>query len=144
MQCHIPLLYEPSVDSVVDYLKYLQGKGYSRFYQAVGYRGLRGKYDDRNCYSLCTICKNGLLCSNEKEGDLPLVISYVDGTISIKASPVVVYVVCYGCYKKYYQTRETIPMDVIKKEVELMLYSKGSRWIQNNQLVESPFASKWI
>jgi hypothetical protein len=139
MLSHIPLLYEPSVDNVVKFLKYLQEKGYSKFYQAVRYRGLFGQYDYTNYYSLCTICKQGLLCNNEKRGDLPLVMSYVDGTIGIKSSPVVVYVVCYGCYKRYYQREETIPMGVIRKEVHFMLHSKGTRWIQNNQLAESPF-----
>jgi hypothetical protein len=139
MRYQIPMLYEPSIGYLINYLKYLQGKGYHKFYQVVGYRGLIGKYDNANCYSLCTICKQGLLCSNETKGDLPLIKAYVDGTISIKTSPVVVYVVCFGCYKKYYQTRDTIPRDVIRKEIDLMSHSKDARWFQNQQLVESPF-----
>jgi hypothetical protein len=142
MQSHIPLLYEPSIDIVGEYLKYLQGKGYSKFYQAVGYIGLFDKYDANNCCSVCTICKQGLLFSCGKKGeDLPLIRTYVDGTVGIKTSPVVVYVVCYGCYKKYYQTRDTVPRDVIRKEIDFMLHSRDSRWIRNQQLVQSPFVS---
>ena len=140
MRNNIPLLYEPSIGVTVDYLKYLQGKGYNRFYQTIGYRGLFGKYDDANCYSLCTICKLGLLCSYElKGGDMPLVRTFVDGTVGIKTSPVVVYVICYGCYKKYYQTRDTVPRDMIRKEIDFMLRSEDARWIQNQQSAESPF-----
>jgi hypothetical protein len=115
MKYQIPMLYEPSIDYIIDYLKYLHGEGYCKFYQVVGYRGLFGKYDDANCYSLCTICKQGLLCSDEKKKDVPLIRTYVDKTISIKTSPVVVYVVCLGCYMKYYQTRDTILRDVIQE-----------------------------
>ena len=85
------------------------------------------------------ICKQELQRRNEKKGDMPLVWLYVDGTIGIKTSPVVVYVVCHGCYRRCYQSGETIPVDVIKKEIDFMLHSKGTRWIQNNQIVESPF-----
>ncbi|MGC1131451.1 MAG: hypothetical protein WA941_01405 [Nitrososphaeraceae archaeon] len=35
--------------------------------------------------------------------------------------------------------KNTIPIDVIPKEIDFMLHSKDSRWIQNHQLVESPF-----
>lgn len=139
-ETNIPILHEPSIDITVEYLKYLQEKGYRRFYQAVRYRGLFGKYDDANCNSLCTICKCGLVCSYEKKGDdIPVVTTYVDGTISIRTCPVVVYVVCIGSCKKYYQARDTIPMNVIRKEIDFMLYSDDSRWIRNQQFVESPF-----
>jgi hypothetical protein len=38
MRYQIPMLYEPSIGYLIDYLKYLQEKGYHKFYQVVGYR----------------------------------------------------------------------------------------------------------
>jgi hypothetical protein len=123
------------IDKKIEYLKRLQRNGYTKFYQAVGYMGLSGKYDENNCLSTCILCKQGLLASNKKIGDAPIPMIYVDGTIGIKTSPAVVYVICHNCYRKYY---EGIPMNMIRKEINFMLYSQDTRWIKANRIIRSP------
>lgn len=137
----IPLLTSrPLIDDTVEYLKMLQGKGYTKFYQAVGYIGVFGKYDENNCLSTCLICKNGLLACSEERGDVPIPMIYVDGTIGIKTSPVVVYIICFKCYQNYYEPKREIPMGIIKKEINFMLHSEDTRWIKAHKIIKSPYS----
>ena len=67
--------------------------------------------------------------------------AFVDGTVGIKTSPMVLYVVCHGCYKKNYQTRDTVHNECNQegKEIDFMLHPKDACWIQNQQVVETPY-----
>jgi len=139
----IPLLtYRPLIDETVECLKVLQRIGYSKFYQAVAYLGTFGKYDENNCLSMCLICKNSLFASSEERGDVPIPRIHVDGMMGIKTGPVVVYVVCFKCYEKYYELKKETPMDIIRKEINFMLHSENTRWIKAHRIVKSPVGSK--
>jgi hypothetical protein len=63
--------------------------------KAIRYCGLFGKYDVKNCSSLCLLCKRHLRASSRERGDIP--VPYVlPGHITI------IFVTCYNCrYKNY-------------------------------------------
>ena len=45
-------------------LKILSQTWYRKFYQAIRYRGMWGKYDEENSCALCLLCKQQLLATN--------------------------------------------------------------------------------
>lgn len=137
MSSYVPMLHEVVIDHVVRRLKRLQEEyGYDKFYQAIRYVGLFGKYDTENCVATCLICKQKLLAGDMEKGDAPVLHPYVDGSSTIKNNPVVVFAICDKCY----QNIEAIHTSLIGKEINLMLYSKDTRWIQSHKCVKSPFA----
>lgn len=138
MRSYIPRLHEKLIASFVKYLKYIREEHkYTVFYQAVRYAGLFGKYDQNNCVALCLICKQQLYAFSEERGDAPVLYPYLGDTCSVN-SPVVVFTMCFKCGEDY-EIRKKISDNLIGKEINFILHSKDTRWIQNHRKVKSPF-----
>jgi hypothetical protein len=138
MRSYIPRINEKLISLVMKNLKYIREEyKYTVFYQAVRYAGLFGKYDQNNCVALCLVCKQELSVLSKKRGDLPILYPSIDGTGSLN-SPVVVYTMCLKCAEGY-EKRKTISDDLIRKEINFILHSKDTRWVQNHRKVKSPF-----
>ena len=138
MRSYIPRIHEKLIASFVKYLKYIREEHkYTVFYQAVRYAGLFGKYDQNNCVALCLICKQQLYAFSEERGDAPVLYPYLGDTCSVN-SPVVVFTMCFKCGEDY-EIRKKISDNLIGKEINFILHSKDTRWIQNHRKVKSPF-----
>jgi hypothetical protein len=68
---------------------------------------------------------------------MPILYPMTVGTASLN-SPIIVYALCFACFKK----RKKVLNNLIRKEINLMLYSPDTRWIQNHNIVQSPFDSE--
>ncbi len=131
MEKQLPGLYLKLIEHITQDLKRWKLCGFKKFYQVVMYDGL-SKFDNRNCYVLCTLCKKPLLASIKEKGDalVPFVLPP-----KLAVDPVVVLVMCVTCATKTYKEN---PENLMRKEIFRIILSDETRWIKNDKLVDSP------
>ncbi len=143
LKTQIPSLSQILIPPALEVLKYYHKRGYRKFYQAIRYRGMRGKYDEENSCALCLLCKQMLLASNQSKGNAPM-LDIIDpqGTLD----PIIVFVTCEKCNQRLetegvdgHYNRDDLKN--IRKEQTSILFSDQTRWVMNNRKVESPYNS---